>query len=165
MTISSIGSGGYYTGQMSAMWGRTGSAGNRPDPSEMFDKVDKDGSGGLDQTEFLTLANKISEVKGEEVDTEELFATYDEDGDGVLSEEETQAAMEANRPEGPPPQPPGMTAGAEGFRSTSSAGIENYLKMAALGNGQSRASNMFTMFGGNDNAHSHAPLSYVNTIG
>ncbi len=112
MSISSIGSSSYYTGQMSQMWRRSGNTGmsasgvqgNRPpDPAEAFSKVDSDGSGGLDQTEFQTLADKISEATGQEVDAEELFNTYDEDGDGILSESETQAVMEDNRPEGPPP--------------------------------------------------------------
>lgn len=112
--ISSIGTNNFYMGQMSSMWSRQGSAGMSPPPSpeEMFDEVDTDGSGGLDQTEFSTLAAKISEATGEEVDIEDIFETYDEDGDGVLNEEETQAAMEANRPEGPPPG--GMMGGMGG---------------------------------------------------
>lgn len=115
MTIGSIGANNFYMGQMSAMMGRSparamsgpmpqdAAMGGPPDPAAVFNKVDQDGSGGLDQTEFQTLAGKISEATGEEVDVEELFATYDADGDGVLSEEETQTAMEANRPQGPPP--------------------------------------------------------------
>ncbi len=172
MTISSIGSSIYYMGQMSATWSRSASAGmsgrmaqntamgDRPNPAEMFSKVDQDSSGGLDQTEFQTLADKISEATGEKVDVEALFATYDADGDGLLSEDETRAAMKANRPEGPPP-PGGMTAQADGSRSTSSSVIESYLKMAALGNGQDQASNMLAMFGGNTN--DDGALFSVNT--
>lgn len=115
MMIGSMGSNNYGMGQMSAMGSRfptqgmpgpipQGPAvGGHPDPAAIFNKVDQDGSGGLDQTEFQTLAGKISEATGREVDVEELFATYDGNGDGVLNEEETQAAMEANRPAGPPP--------------------------------------------------------------
>lgn len=108
MMITSTGSNaGMYT--MGQIYGR----GNRPDPAEKFAEVDTDGSGGLDQTEFQTLADKISEVTGEETDVEALFATYDENGDGVLSENETRSAMEANRPQGPPTPPPGgMMGGA-----------------------------------------------------
>lgn len=123
MMISSMGSNNYNMGQMSAMGSRSptqGEAtGSRPDPAAIFNKVDEDSSGGLDQTEFQTLAGKISEATGEEVDVEELFATYDADEDGVLNEEETQTAMEANRPAGPPPGGPppgggmgGMSGGA-----------------------------------------------------
>ena len=126
MSISGIGTSSYYTGQMSAMLSRSNSAGMSgkmtqggamgvpPDPSEMFDTVDIDGSGGVDQSEFQTLADKISEATGEEVDVEELFSTYDADGDGTLSEEETQTAMEANRPEGPPPGGMGGMGGMQG---------------------------------------------------
>ncbi|MGD9006554.1 MAG: EF-hand domain-containing protein [Desulfobacteraceae bacterium] len=115
MMIGSMGSNQYSMGQMSAMGIRFSAQGmpgptpqgpamgGRPDPAEMFNKVDQDGSGGLDQTEFQTLAGKISEATGQEVDVNELFATYDTDGDGALSEDETHTAMEANRPAGPPP--------------------------------------------------------------
>lgn len=104
MSISSIGSSSYYQTQMSTI-------GNRSSPQEMFNKIDQDGSGDLDQTEFSVLAEKISEATGQEVDVEELFATYDADGDGVLNQEETDTAMEANRPQGPPPE---MMAGMQG---------------------------------------------------
>lgn len=102
MSISSIGSSSYYTDAMTSMR-------SRPSPSEMFGKVDEDGSGGLDESEFSALAEKISAATGEDVDVVELFSTYDEDGDGVLSEEETQAVMEDYRPEPPPAQ--GMPGG------------------------------------------------------
>lgn len=126
MVIGSIGSNNYYMGQLSsmrggAMGGKSGqmgpmAAGKRPDPAAVFEKTDTDGSGGLDQTEFESLAGRISEATGEEVDAEALFATYDEDGDGVLSEDETQALMADNRPEGPPPGPPpgGRMGGMQG---------------------------------------------------
>ncbi len=114
MTISGIASSSYYSGQMSTM--RSGAAGamsgqmgpmaaggNRPDPAAVFEKSDEDGSGGLNQTEFEELADKISEATGEEVDVAELYSIYDEDGDGELSQEETDAVMADNRPAGPPP--------------------------------------------------------------
>ncbi len=128
MAIGGIGSTSYYTGQMYAMGNRSGPGGisgatapkggmgKGPDPAEMFSKVDKDGSGGLDQTEFGTLADKISEATGEDLDTEALIAAYDQDGDGELSESETQSVMEDHRPEGPPPPPPGgMMGGMKGM--------------------------------------------------
>ncbi len=97
MSISGIGSGSLYQSQISAM--RRG-----PNPEEMFNKLDEDGSSGLSQTEFSALADKIAEATGQEIDVEELFATYDADGDGELSQTETDEAMEANRPKGPPPE-------------------------------------------------------------
>jgi hypothetical protein len=174
MTISGIGASSYYTGQMSAMLSRSGAVGMSgkmaqrgamgvpPDPSEMFDKVDIDGSGGLDESEFQTLADKIGQATGEAVDVEELFATYDADGDGVLSEEETQTAMEANRPQGPPPG--GMPAQGQGGMSASSAGIASYLQMASLGMEQDQSSNMFAMLGGNSAAYASGGLFSVNTL-
>ena len=174
MTISSIGSGNYYMEQMFAMSNRStagGMAGQMaqgagpgrgPDPAEMFDKVDIDGSGGLDQSELQTMADGISAATGETVDAEELLATYDADGDGALNEEETQTAMEANRPQGPPPPPPeGMEAKTESSQSGLSAGIANYLKSASLGQIQQQNSQMFSSFGGNYN--SAGVLSMVNT--
>jgi Ca2+-binding EF-hand superfamily protein len=115
MMIGSMGTNQYAMGQMSAMGSRfsaqrmdeptpQGAAmNNRPDPAAMFNTVDQDSSGGLDQTEFTTLVAKISEATGQEVDADELFATYDADGDGLLGKEEIQTAMEANRSAGPPP--------------------------------------------------------------
>jgi Ca2+-binding EF-hand superfamily protein len=158
MTISGIGTSNYYTGQMSTMWSRSGSAGMSgkmtqsgpmeapPNPSEIFDKVDIDNSGGLDETEFQTLADKISEATGEEVDVAELFATHDADQDGVLSEEESMAALEANRPDGPAPG--GMMAHGQREMSTA-AGIAKYMQMASLGMEQDQYANMFAMSGGN----------------
>ena len=105
--VNSIGSASYAMGQMSGM-------GSRPNPAEMFSKIDEDDSGGLDQTEFSALAEKVSEMTGEDADAEELFAAYDEDGDGQLSEEETQAFMDDNRPDGPPPG--GMMGGMGGMQ-------------------------------------------------
>lgn len=168
MTISGIGTSSYYTRQMSAMWSRNGSAGVSgkmaqsgamgapPDPTEMFDKVDLDSSGGFDQSEFQTLADKISEATGENVDVEEMFATYDADGDGLLSQEETEAALEADRPEGPPPAC--MSPQGQGGMSTSSAGIASYLQMASLGMEQDQSSNMFAMFGGNNASYASGGL-------
>ena len=127
MSITSIGSSSYSMGQMTAMWRQSASSGMSaqkssdagpgapPDPGEIFSNLDNDSSGGLSQTEFQTLADKISEATGEDLDVEELFATYDEDEDGVLSETEAQAVMDDYRPEGPPPPPPeGMMDGMPG---------------------------------------------------
>ncbi|APG27060.1 hypothetical protein A7E78_03955 [Syntrophotalea acetylenivorans] len=97
MSISGIGSSSLYQSQISAM--RRG-----PSPEEMFNQLDEDSSSGLSQTEFSTLADKIAEATGQEIDVEELFATYDADGDGELSQSETDEVMEANRAKGPPPE-------------------------------------------------------------
>lgn len=76
----------------------------RPDPQEMFNRVDKDGSGGLDADELTAMTEKIAEHSGETIDVDSLIEDYDSDRDGVLNEEEMQSAMESLREEmGPPP--------------------------------------------------------------
>jgi Ca2+-binding EF-hand superfamily protein len=116
MTISSISSSSSYINQLANMRTRASSgetqqaAGpKKPDFSKMFSTMDADSSGGLDSTEVQSLAEKISEATGVSVDLSEFLATYDSDGDGSLSEEETVASLEANRPQGPPPS--GMMGG------------------------------------------------------
>ncbi|MGD9246886.1 MAG: hypothetical protein PVI60_02945 [Desulfobacteraceae bacterium] len=64
----------------------------------------------------------------------------------MLSEQESVAALEANRPDGPPPG--GMMA--QGTRGAStSAGIAKYLQMASLGMAQDQYANMSATSGGN----------------
>ena len=109
MTISSIGSSNYYMGPMAAM-------GNGPDRVEIFNKVDEDEDGSLNETEAQSLAEIISPATGEEVDVTELLAASDTDEDGVFSEEEAIAALEANRPQGPPPEE-SAAASTEGTHS------------------------------------------------
>jgi Ca2+-binding EF-hand superfamily protein len=109
-----------------------GMTGPPPDLSQIASDADEDGS--IDAAEAQNLIDIINKATGNDLDVEELIATYDEDEDGVLSEDETLAALEANRPEGPPP--PG------GLADTSPAmvaGIENYLKIAALAEDSSSA--------------------------
>ncbi len=111
MTLNSIGADSYYAPAISQMWDRsstsaeTGStamqASELPSPS-MFSGVDLDESGDLDQSEFETMLDQISEMTGAPLDAEELFSSYDTDQDGVPSEEETLSLME----EGPALPPP-----------------------------------------------------------
>lgn len=90
---------------ISGMGGMMG--GMRPDPQQMFNRADKDGSGGIDKEEWSAMTEKIAEQSGEEIDVDSLMDEYDEDGDGVLNQDETHAAMESLREEmGPPPPPP-----------------------------------------------------------
>jgi Ca2+-binding EF-hand superfamily protein len=42
--------------------------GMRPDPQQMFNRVDKDGSGGIDGSELSTMAEKIGERTGIEIE-------------------------------------------------------------------------------------------------
>lgn len=123
--ITSTGMENYSSGGMSGIWSRSSSdgpsericqnvkSGGRPGPAEIFSKADEDGNGSLDQTEFESLLSKMSKTSNTSMNIEEMFAAYDVDGDGALNEEETKAAMEANRPQGPP-SGDGMMGGMQG---------------------------------------------------
>ncbi|WP_419659044.1 uncharacterized protein Dvar_79200 [Desulfosarcina variabilis str. Montpellier] len=155
MVINSIGSAFSNTGQMAGM-------GRRPSPAEMFDKIDEDDDGSLNEAEAQGIADMISDATGEDMAVEDLMAAYDEDGDGVLSEEETLAALEANRPEGPLPSPE-TDHGDLATRSWSQTGsIENYMMMANLDKDQSPSS-VLEMLGGESIASS-GPRFSVNTM-
>jgi len=73
---------------------------SRPDPAEMFKKVDTDGSGGISRTELETMAEKFSTDTGRTLDTENAITAYDTDGNGELSSEEMQAFMESTMQQG-----------------------------------------------------------------
>jgi len=87
---------------------------SKPNLAEMFTALDADSSGSLSETEVQTLTDKISEATGVSVDLSEFMATYDTDGVEGLSEDETTAALEANRPQGPPPGGMGGMGGMSG---------------------------------------------------
>ncbi|WP_155304585.1 hypothetical protein [Desulfosarcina widdelii] len=136
---------------------------NRPDGPPpggmMFGNVDEDED--KDKTE--TLAEMIRSATGEEVTAEELIEAYDEDEDGVLSEEETRAALEANRPEGPQPPPEMEEYGQQNISWQAAAGIESYMTMANLGMSQDQSFASSAMFGGNSAFTSSGTLMSVNT--
>jgi hypothetical protein len=50
---------------ISGMGGMMG--GMRPDPQQIFNRVDKDGNGGLDESELGAMADKIAERTGKEI--------------------------------------------------------------------------------------------------
>jgi len=174
MMITSTGSSSYYSGQMSSNYSRSASVGvsgakefseamgNRQSPEDVFTKVDADGSGDLDQTEFQALSAKISEMTGQEVDAEEIFTAYDENEDGALDETETQAAMEAYRPEGPPlriwEETPESSTGLD---ASMSPGIESYQKIASLGMAQGL--NMMVLSGSDSLFGMSETLFSINT--
>lgn len=131
------------------MGGMEAAQGSGPDFSKMFSKLDADSSGSLDATETASLADMISKATGTTTKAADLIKTYDTNGDGVLSEEETTTALEANRPEGPPSPPENTANQADASDALTTAAIDNYLKMAALGMGQGQGSNdWLSMFGG-----------------
>ncbi len=98
--ISSISATSSYMGQMNSM-----SMSQRLD--NLFSKIDSNGSGSLDKTEFSAFAKKLSQDSGNSIDVDSAFSTYDANGDGSLSESELDSFMKANTP----PPPPGGTGG------------------------------------------------------
>ncbi len=96
---SAIGSMGSYMPQMdpTAMQARR---------DEMFAKVDQNGDGSLDKTEFQAMAEKMAERTGESMNVDEMFTQMDANSDGKLDQSELEAGMEAMRPDMPPPPPP-----------------------------------------------------------
>lgn len=69
---------------------------------KMFSRVDSDGSGGIDKTEFSDLSKKMAEMSGTSQSVEDMFAQYDANGDNSLSTDELDSFMKDN----PPPPPP-----------------------------------------------------------
>jgi Ca2+-binding EF-hand superfamily protein len=80
------------------------SAGNiyRPDPQEIFKKIDTDNSGGISQAELKAFSEDMQKKTGQTLDSgDTAFTTYDTDGSGTLSTEELNSLLESNNP-GPP---------------------------------------------------------------
>ena len=73
---------------------------SRPDPADMFKKLDADGSGGISESELETLAQKISKDTGQTIDSKKAISTYDTDGNGELNSEEMSAFMQATMQQG-----------------------------------------------------------------
>jgi len=77
------------------------------DPAEMFKKLDGNGDGGLDKTEFSAIAQKLSQDTGATIEFEDAIAEYDANGDGQLGEDEMLEFMKNNAPQHPSQmQPP-----------------------------------------------------------
>lgn len=70
----------------------------RPDPQEMFKKVDADGSGGISQAELQAVTDGIAEKSGQTLDAAQLLTQHDSNGDGSLDREEMNSLMESIRP-------------------------------------------------------------------
>lgn len=91
---SSISSMGSYMSQMNAH-----AMHQRRD--DLFNKIDSDGSGGLDKAEFSDFAKKLSEQSGNSLNVEDIFSTYDADGDGALSKTEMDSFIKESAPTPP----------------------------------------------------------------
>ena len=108
---------------------QTQTARSRPDPAEMFNKVDSDGSCGISQSELETFAQDISSKTGNSMDTTDAISTYDADGDGELSEDELKSFMEASAIKPPPPPPGGacMMGGVDSEDETSTTSADSVI--------------------------------------
>ncbi|MCK9293572.1 MAG: EF-hand domain-containing protein [Desulfobulbaceae bacterium] len=76
-----------------------------PDKEEMFNSIDADGSGTIDESELASFVDQLAEDTGIELNAEDALSTYDTDGDGALSQEEMDTMMTASMPSPPPPPP------------------------------------------------------------
>ncbi len=74
------------------------SGGMRERGAKMFDKIDSNGDGGIDQNELEILAERISSRTGNSINVEDAISTYDTGGDGVLNKEEMRSFMKNNAP-------------------------------------------------------------------
>jgi len=79
--------------------------------SEMVSAADTNGDGVISAEEAAGLVDIINNATGSELKAEDFISTYDENGDGSFSADEAVAAMEANRPQGPPPEEMGAMQG------------------------------------------------------
>jgi Ca2+-binding EF-hand superfamily protein len=91
--VNGIGSSSSYMN-----YNQTSAVRSRPDPAEMFSKVDTDGSGGISQSELESFVTNISNKTGKSVDATGAVTTYDTDGSGELSQDELKSFMEATMP-------------------------------------------------------------------
>lgn len=137
-------------GEIIMMSGVSGMGGMRPEPQQMFNRMDKDGSAGIDKDELSAMAEKVAERTGNEIDVDSLMEKYDGDGDGVLSEDETQSAMESikdqmgpppkGKPMGPPPGGGGEKPGQEGSGVYGQDGVSDQSLVSELLESLSEAS-------------------------
>jgi len=82
--------------------GITGIGGSfqKPDPEEMFNKLDTNGDGKVSKDELTSAISQISEKTGSSFNVDDIFTKSDTDQDGEISKDEYMAAvkkMEANR--------------------------------------------------------------------
>ena len=92
MEISGIGTGSQDLVSMAKMMAEM--------RQKMFERLDQNGDGGLDESELSGVAEKT----GREVS--DILEEYDTSGDGVLDATEADRMAEDMKPNGPPPPPP-----------------------------------------------------------
>lgn len=83
-----------------------------PNESDMVNAADTNEDGIIDEDEAASLVEIINNATGSDLSVEDFLNDYETDDVAGLSTDEAIAAMEANRPEGPPP-PGGMGSSFE----------------------------------------------------
>jgi Ca2+-binding EF-hand superfamily protein len=86
---------------------------NRPDPKELFNRMDSDGSGSISKNELQAFDDDMAKKTGKSQDIDTAFGTYDTDSDGALTTGELNSLLQSFAPSGagraemgPPPPPP-----------------------------------------------------------
>lgn len=153
MDVGSMSYMNLFSGQMSG-------TSSRPD----FRNLDKNGDVNLDQSEFQAMADDIEAMTGETLDVEEIFSTYDTDGDGMLSPDETESAMEAYKPSGPPSggMMPIEMMGEMGSFISDSLGIGQYEEVAAMGQSDDLVSTLLDSL--SENEEKQSASDYILSI-
>lgn len=90
-----------------SLMGQLGMISARPNPEEMFAKIDANGDGSIDKSELQSFTEKMSNQDGDTIDISKMFTDIDTDGDGAISQDEFLAAKPPDPPQGMGPgQPP-----------------------------------------------------------
>ncbi|KJR42780.1 calretinin [Candidatus Magnetoovum chiemensis] len=72
--------------------------GMKKSPQDMFNEIDANSDGLLDQTELEELAQNISNMGGSALDVSQAISDYDTDGDNSLNQDEMDSFMKDNAP-------------------------------------------------------------------
>ncbi len=113
---------------------------------KMFSKIDSDGNGGIDKTEFSDLAKKMSEMSGSSINVDDVFSKYDADGDNSLSMDELDSFNKDN----PPPPPP--------------AGMQNAMSTYGMNMGADQLSSLLDLLSNRSSDGSSASTDITNSI-
>jgi len=107
-----------------------------PGKQEMFNKLDTNGDGKIDQDELASVVDRINETQGLSLDVVDVLSQGDADGDGVLSQDEMDGVMETYAP--PQGAAPQMLNGVAGYGEINAASdaSELFSKLDTDGDGK-----------------------------
>lgn len=99
MSLSGIGAGSAASAGWSALGASRAMRPQPPSKEDLFQKVDSDGSGGVDATELGSMLGAMAQKSGQSVgDASERFSQFDTDGSGSLSVDELDSGMKSLMP-------------------------------------------------------------------